>query len=101
MSVKKIVEGLWQMNLGAVNAYLLDEGELTVIDTGIPKSEDKIIAGIQALGKNPTDVRHILVTHCHPDHSGSLAALKRLTGATTYMHPIDAAMVRKGRASGR
>ena len=96
MAAAQVVEGLWQINLGAVNAYLLDQGELTLLDTGIPKSEGKIAAAIQGLGKKPTDVRHIVVTHCHPDHSGSLAALKRLTGATVYMHATDAAMVRKG-----
>ena len=96
MATTQIVEGLWQISLGAVNAFLLDQGELTLIDTGIPKSEDKIVAAIEGLGKKATDVRHIIVTHCHPDHSGSLAALKRLTGAPAYMHPADAAMVRKG-----
>jgi glyoxylase-like metal-dependent hydrolase (beta-lactamase superfamily II) len=41
-------------------------------------------------------VRNILVTHCHPDHAGSLAALKRATGAAAFMHLDDAAMVRAG-----
>lgn len=91
-----IVEGLWQINLGAVNAYLLDQGELTLIDTGLPKSEDKIVAAIESLGRKASDLKHIIVTHCHPDHSGSLAALKRTTGATAYMHRDDAAMVRQG-----
>jgi glyoxylase-like metal-dependent hydrolase (beta-lactamase superfamily II) len=96
MAATQIVEGLWQVPLGPVNAFLLDQGELTLIDTGVPKSEGKIVAAIESLGKKPTDVRHIIVTHCHPDHAGSLAAMKRLTGAPVYMHPIDAAMVRKG-----
>ena len=96
MATTQIVEGLWQINLGAVNAFLLDQGELTLIDTGMPKSEDKIVAAIESIGKKATDLKHIIVTHCHPDHSGSLAALKRISGATTYMHRDDAAMVRKG-----
>ena len=37
-----VVEGLWQISLGAVNAFLIDDGELTLIDTGLPKSDDKI-----------------------------------------------------------
>jgi glyoxylase-like metal-dependent hydrolase (beta-lactamase superfamily II) len=92
----QIVEGLWQINLGAVNAFVLDQGDLTLIDTGVPKSEDKIAAAVASIGKDVTDLKYIIVTHCHPDHSGSLAALKRMTGATTYMHRDDAAMVRKG-----
>ena len=92
----QIVEGLWQINLGAVNAFLLDQGELTLIDTGLPKSEDKIVAAIESIGKKVTDLKHIIVTHCHPDHAGSVAALKRMSGARVYMHPTDAAMVRRG-----
>jgi len=92
----QIVEGLWQISMGSVNAFLLDQGELTLIDTGLPKSEDKIVAAIESIGKKVTDLKHIIVTHCHPDHAGSVAALKRMSGARVYMHPTDAAMVRRG-----
>jgi glyoxylase-like metal-dependent hydrolase (beta-lactamase superfamily II) len=95
-NAQQVVEGLWMVPLGPVNAYLLDDGELTLIDTGMPKDEGKIVAAIDAVGKKATDLKHIIVTHCHPDHSGSLAALRRITGATAYMHRDDAAMVRKG-----
>lgn len=98
MAVKQIVDGLWEISLGAVNAFLIDDGELTLIDTGIPGSADTIVTALAALGKKPADIRHIVVTHCHPDHAGSLAALKRLTSATVYMHPVDAALVRRGQA---
>jgi glyoxylase-like metal-dependent hydrolase (beta-lactamase superfamily II) len=96
MANTQIVEGLWMVPLGPVNAYLLDQGELTLIDTGMPGSEGKIVAAIEAIGKKATDLKHIIVTHCHPDHAGSLAAMKKLTGARVYMHPTDAAMVRRG-----
>jgi glyoxylase-like metal-dependent hydrolase (beta-lactamase superfamily II) len=95
----QVVEGLWQISLDGVNAFLIDDGELTLIDTGLPKSDDKIVAAIESTGKNVTDLKHIVVTHCHHDHSGSVAALKRRSGARVYMHPLDAAMVRKGEAA--
>src|SRR5436190_23261350 len=95
----QIVEGLWMVPLGPVNAYLLDQEELTLIDTGMPKDEGKIVAAIEATGRKITDLKHIIVTHCHPDHAGSVAALKKMSGARVYMHPIDAAMVRKGESS--
>src|SRR5262249_47483555 len=50
------------------------------------------------IGRRPADIRRILVTHCHADHSGSLAEMKRLTGAPAAMHPLDAAMVREGKS---
>jgi glyoxylase-like metal-dependent hydrolase (beta-lactamase superfamily II) len=95
----QIVEGLWQVGLGSVNVFLLDQGELTLIDTGLPGSADKIVAAIESIGKKVTDLKHIIVTHCHPDHAGCVAALKKMSGARVYMHPVDAAMVRKGEAA--
>src|SRR5258706_7470022 len=98
MAAKLIVEGLWQISLGTVNAFFIDSGsgELTLIDSGFPGSAGKIVRAVESLGRKPTDIRHIIVTHCHPDHAGSLAAIKRLTNAPVYMHAADAAMVRKG-----
>ena len=96
MAANLIVEGLWQISLGAVNAFLIDNGELTLIDSGLPESAGKIVQALESVGRRPADIRHIIVTHCHPDHAGSLAAIKRLTSAPVYMHAADAAMVRKG-----
>ena len=98
-NLKPILPGLYLLSLGMVNAFLIDDGDaLALVDTGLPGSEQTILAAIQGLGKQPTDLRHILVTHCHVDHAGSLAALKQRTGATAVMHPADAALVRQGLA---
>jgi glyoxylase-like metal-dependent hydrolase (beta-lactamase superfamily II) len=98
MAMKELAPGVYMISLGMVNAYLLDAGELTLIDTGPPGSEAKILAAMGELGQRPTDLRHILVTHCHTDHAGSLAALKQAAPAQAYMHPLDAALVREGRS---
>jgi len=95
-----IVPGLYLINLGFVNAYLLEGKDgLILVDTGIPGSPEKILEAVRSLGKQPADVKHILVTHLHGDHTGSLAALKQATGAPAYMHPLDAALVRQGQSS--
>jgi glyoxylase-like metal-dependent hydrolase (beta-lactamase superfamily II) len=96
---KQIVPGLWLVKISFVNAFLLDVGGgLILIDTGIPGSAPTIVEAVRSIGRDARDIRHILVTHCHSDHSGSLAEMKRLTGATAMMHPLDAAMVRIGKA---
>lgn len=100
MSTTEIIPGvLWQVSLRIVNVFVLNDGnELTVIDTGTPGSEGTIAKAIEGIGRNPTDVTRIIVTHCHPDHAGSLAALKRITNAPAAMHSEDAAMIRRGDA---
>ena len=99
MSLKQMAPGAYMIPLGFVNAFLLegDDG-LVLMDTGTPGSAGKILAAVAELGKQPAAIRHILVTHAHADHTGSLAALKQATGAPAYMHPLDAALVRQGQA---
>jgi glyoxylase-like metal-dependent hydrolase (beta-lactamase superfamily II) len=99
MGAKRITLGLWEVPLGFMNAFILDTGDgLALIDTGIAGSAPKILDAVRSIGRQPADIRHILVTHCHSDHAGSLAELKRRTGAPATMHPVDAAMVREGKA---
>lgn len=97
MAIQQVVPGVYAIPISIVNAFLIEaEDGLTLIDTGVPDSGDKILVAVRALGRQPGDIRAIMVTHCHGDHSGSLAELKQLTGAPAYMHPVDAALVRQG-----
>jgi glyoxylase-like metal-dependent hydrolase (beta-lactamase superfamily II) len=99
MTAKEIVPDLYQISLGNVNAFLIRDGdELTAIDAGHPGDEEKILAAVRDLGHQPDDLRNILITHAHYDHAGGLAALKAATGAAAWMHPLDAELVRAGRA---
>ena len=99
MAVKQVVPGVYVIPLGFVNAFLIGTESLALVDTGISGSADKILQAVRKIGKQPTDIRHILVTHCHADHTGSLAVLKQATGAPAYMHPPDAALVREGQTA--
>jgi glyoxylase-like metal-dependent hydrolase (beta-lactamase superfamily II) len=99
MAIQPVVPGLYSIPLGIVSAFLLVGDDLTLIDTGVPGSAARILDAVRALGRQPGDIRHILVTHCHADHSGSLAALQAATGAPAYMHPADAALVRAGQSA--
>ena len=100
MRVRRILPGLNELRLPGVNAFLLESESdgLTLVDTGLPGSAEAIIDAVHSLGLTASDLRQILVTHCHADHTGSLAELKRLTPARIFMHRRDAALVAKGRA---
>jgi len=74
-----------------VNVYLIVEpGGLTLIDTGLPGNFKAVMKYIAGLGKQPTDLKRIILTHSDGDHVGALAALKAATGARVYTSPIEA-----------
>jgi glyoxylase-like metal-dependent hydrolase (beta-lactamase superfamily II) len=95
MTLQQIAPGVHELSLGMVNVWLVEDGErLALVDTGVVGSERAILDAAAALGRQPGDIANIVLTHCHPDHAGSLAALKRLTGARAWMHRLDAEVVR-------
>lgn len=97
MSAKQIVPGLYAIPLGVVNAFLLESSDgLALIDTGYPGDSEKMLQAVREIGKQPRDVRHIILTHAHPDHIGGFAVLKQATGAVAYIHPSDAAIATTG-----
>ena len=98
--MKKITEHVYQISLKAVNAFVIEDDGLTLVDTGTPNSADHILDSIRKGGKDPRDIRRIILTHAHPDHSGSAAELKRRLGVPVFAHSEDAALVEKGE-SGR
>ena len=96
----KIIDNVFEVPGVVANSYILvDEDGLTLIDTGLPRSEKKILAYISSLGKSAHDVKRILLTHSDIDHVGSLAALHNATGARTYASKIEADAIALGKSS--
>ena len=80
-----------------MNAVLLDDGrELTLIDAGFPGKADVLWKALYRLGRKKSDLRHLILTHAHPDHIGSAADIVSATGAKTYMHAADAPIAARG-----
>ena len=97
MKAKEVARGVYQVGLRGVNVFLIDAGDdLVLVDTGLRSSPTRITEAVYGLGRLPQDVRAIVVTHAHPDHVGGLAEMQRRTGAEIWMHPADAALVRRG-----
>jgi glyoxylase-like metal-dependent hydrolase (beta-lactamase superfamily II) len=79
---------------GHVHAFLLDDGsELTLIDTLYDTDGEHVLQTIRRIGRQATDLKHIVLTHGHRSHLGGLAALKRESGATVYAHEWEADII--------
>jgi glyoxylase-like metal-dependent hydrolase (beta-lactamase superfamily II) len=95
MSLKLIFPGVYAINLGSVNTFLIADGKhFTLIDTGYVQSVPAILAAIHGLNVRPEMITNIVLTHCHPDHAGGVAEMQRLSDAMVWVHPFDAAVVR-------
>ena len=91
----EVVPGVYGISMTFVQAYLIADDGLTLVDSGLPRQGlKKITAEMERLGRKAGDLKHIVVTHYHVDHAGSLAALRQASGATVYMHPEDAPYIR-------
>jgi len=78
---EEVVEGVYLISAGRANAYLLIGEDLSLVDTGMPGEEENVIRGIKKIGRSPEEISCIMITHAHMDHMGSLAALKKASGA--------------------
>ncbi len=81
--------------LGIGRAYLYQEADrLTLIDTGLAGSAERVYGAIERTGRRLEDLKQIVITHYHNDHIGSLADIVERTDAQVLVHPVDAPVLR-------
>ncbi|NNC80839.1 MAG: MBL fold metallo-hydrolase, partial [Acidimicrobiales bacterium] len=78
-------------DLGFVSAFVLARGnKAAIVDTGVPGSADAIGRSLADLGLTYNDVDHVVLTHHHGDHAGSIAeVMERSVNATVYAGESD------------
>jgi glyoxylase-like metal-dependent hydrolase (beta-lactamase superfamily II) len=88
-----------RVNLGFVNAYVLVRGkEAAVVDTGTPNNASKIADVVRTAGLGWDAVHHVILTHYHPDHIGSVGeVLAAAAKATAYAGAADIAQIKSSR----
>ena len=102
MSIHAIIPGIYSINLGFVRAFLLEtEDGLILVDAGMPNRSEKILAAIGSLGKASQDVKQIVITHLHVDHTGGLAEIQKATGAEIWGHADEADAIQSASAYAR
>lgn len=92
-----IIGNLYYVGMAGVAVFLVktDDG-LIVTDGGLPESAPVIEKNIQALGFKLKDVKILLNSHAHFDHSGGLPRLKKDTGAKLAAGAADKPFLESG-----
>lgn len=80
--------------------YLIDVGELVLIDSGAGRSFNRLADNILTLGLVPERISTVVVSHCHIDHIGTLAKFKQKYGAKVIAHKLDAEAIETGKGTG-
>jgi glyoxylase-like metal-dependent hydrolase (beta-lactamase superfamily II) len=94
--MKEVLPDVFQINLtlsgfspDSVNMYLIktDDGFLS-IDTGwdSPPSLKSLEDQLAEIGASLTDIKQVIITHCHIDHLGMIVRLKKLSNPKLYIH---------------
>jgi glyoxylase-like metal-dependent hydrolase (beta-lactamase superfamily II) len=88
-SVNGIIPDVYMLTIRANNVLVIAEEEITLVDTGLRSTYPQIIDFINELGRSPQDIRLVILTHNHLDHSGGLAEIRRLSPAGVAIHKAD------------
>jgi len=93
----RIAGNLYYVGATDASAFLITgpAGHI-VIDGGYPTTAALIMASIEKLGFNVTDVKVLLNSEPHPDHAGGLGVIQRASGAAIWASEASAYTLASG-----
>jgi hydroxyacylglutathione hydrolase len=89
-------ERIIPLKLGFVSVFAIRGKQTVLVDTGIPGKDVEILELLRKEGIEPHEIKLIILTHFHQDHSGSAEYLKEKTKAKILVHRLDAHYLRDG-----
>jgi glyoxylase-like metal-dependent hydrolase (beta-lactamase superfamily II) len=90
-AVTEVADGVHRIEHAYVNVYLVTdaEGRVLVVDTGLPGTWDVLGHALRRLGRRPSDVAAVVLTHAHFDHTGSASRAQSVLGVPVWLHRED------------
>lgn len=95
---EELVDGVYWLSLGwptplGGNAFLVDDGEVTLIDAGLPININSLRGQIKAAGYSVAEIDRVLITHYDIDHFGGLSRLVPALDGPVYLGEQDYALL--------
>ena len=86
----RIFGNLYFVGTKPSSTHIIDTGDgLILIDPGYRENFYLVINNIWELGFNPKDIKYILLSHCHFDHTDATDLLVNMCGAKVFMGKDD------------
>jgi glyoxylase-like metal-dependent hydrolase (beta-lactamase superfamily II) len=93
---QQVAAGVERLGDDVVNFYLVEHPDgLTLVDAGLPGHFRQLQEHLARSSQSVRDIRAVLLTHGHPDHTG-LAARLRQAGSDIWVHERDAPILTDG-----
>jgi metallo-beta-lactamase class B len=94
---RHLVGNIYYVGASGVSSFLITtpEGHI-LLDTGFEDTVAIILRGVEQLGFRLSDIKILLSSHAHIDHTGGHALMQRLTGARIYASAADARVLESG-----
>jgi metallo-beta-lactamase class B len=93
----KMIGNVYYVGTDGLASYLITspQGHI-LVDTVMPEATSQIKASIEKLGFKITDIKYLLNTHAHIDHTGGFAEMKQASGAQMIAGEADKPLLEGG-----
>jgi metallo-beta-lactamase class B len=86
----KVFDNLYYVGVGYVGSWLITTNQgLILIDTLEGAYKEHPIEGIRKLGFDPANIKYVILTHYHLDHTAGAARIQELPGVRLVMGDAD------------
>ena len=93
----KMIGNVYYVGTDGLASYLITSPQGHVlVDTAMPEATSQIKANIEKLGFKVTDIKYLVNTHAHIDHTGGLAEMKQASGAQLVAGAADKPLLEGG-----
>jgi len=93
----QLIGNIYYVGTDGIAVYIIKTSQgLILMDTAMPQSTGMIKDNITKLGFKPGDIKYILNTHAHLDHTGGFAEIKQETGAQLVAGERDKPLLEGG-----
>jgi glyoxylase-like metal-dependent hydrolase (beta-lactamase superfamily II) len=92
--IKNAADRIHQVTDAFTNWFIVEDGGLTVVDTGFPLSWASLQSALRELRRRPQDIEAVVLTHAHFDHMGFARRAQHELGVPVYAHEREVDVVR-------